>query len=143
MTRPAIFLDRDGTLVEPRHYPRRAADLTLSDGIAPALRRLRAAGFALVIVTNQSGVARALFSEADLHAMHDDLRARLDRLGVAIDAIHYCPHHPDGVIEALAVRCACRKPMPGMLLQAAADLDLDLERSWMIGDILDDVEAGH
>lgn len=143
MSRPAIFLDRDGTLVEPRHYPRRAAELTLYDGIAPSLRRLREAGFALVVVTNQSGVARDLFSEADVRAMHDDLRARLDGLGVTIDAFHFCPHHPDGVVAEYAVRCSCRKPMPGMLLRAAAALDLDLGQSWMIGDILDDIEAGH
>ncbi|HET7094119.1 MAG TPA: HAD-IIIA family hydrolase, partial [Thermomicrobiales bacterium] len=115
MSRPAIFLDRDGTLVEPRPYPRRAAELTLYDDIAAPLRRLREAGFALVIVTNQSGIARALFTEADLQAMHDDLRERLAWLGVAIDAIEHCPHHPDGVIAELAIRCSCRKPMPGML----------------------------
>jgi D-glycero-D-manno-heptose 1,7-bisphosphate phosphatase len=143
MTRPAVFLDRDGTLVEPRHYPRCAAELTLYDGIAAPLRRLRESGFALVIVTNQSAVARDLISEADLQAMHDDLCARLDGLGVTIDAVHFCPHHPEGVVAEFAVRCACRKPMPGMLLRAAAELDLDLGRSWMIGDILDDVEAGH
>ncbi|HEU0115241.1 MAG TPA: HAD family hydrolase [Thermomicrobiales bacterium] len=143
MMRPAIFLDRDGTLVEPRHYPRRAEQLTLYDGIAEPLRRLRESGFALVVVTNQSGIARDLFSEADLQAMHDDLRGRLHGLGVAVDAIHYCPHHPDGVVAEFAYRCGCRKPMPGMLLRAAADLDLDLARSWMIGDILDDIEAGH
>ncbi|HET7095448.1 MAG TPA: HAD family hydrolase [Thermomicrobiales bacterium] len=143
MSRPAIFLDRDGTLVEPRHYPRRAAELTLYDGIAAPLRRLREAGFALVIVTNQSGIARALFTESDLRAMHDDLRERLAGLGVVIDAIEHCPHHPDGAIAELAIRCTCRKPMPGMLLRAAADLDLDLSRSWMVGDILDDVDAGH
>ncbi|MCZ7572107.1 MAG: HAD family hydrolase [Ardenticatenaceae bacterium] len=143
MKHRAIFLDRDGTLVHPRHYPSRPEELHLYDGIRPELRRLQAAGFRLVMITNQSGIARGYFTEGDLQRMHEHLAGELARFGVSLDAIYYCPHHPDGVIPELAIRCLCRKPQPGMLRRAAAELDLDLERSWFIGDILDDVEAGN
>lgn len=139
----AVFLDRDGTLVHPAHYPSRREDLRLYDGIGPELQALQQVGFRLVVITNQSGIARGYFTEKDLQAMHDYLRSELERRGVFLDGIYHCPHHPDGVIPALSIRCECRKPQPGMILQAAADLDLDLRRSWFVGDILDDVEAGN
>lgn len=139
---PAIFLDRDGTLTHRYHYPSRPEHLRLYDGIAAPLTMLRRAGYRLVVVTNQSGIARGYFTEADLARMHEYLRATLEASGVALDAIYHCPHHPDGVVAGLATRCDCRKPQPGMLLRAAQDLDLDLTRSWLVGDILDDVEAG-
>ncbi|MDI3342039.1 MAG: HAD family hydrolase [Sphaerobacter sp.] len=142
MTARAIFLDRDGTLVHRRHYPSRPEHLRLYAGVTPALRRLQAAGFRLVVVTNQSGLARGYFTEDDLRRMHDHLAAELARGGVRLDGIYHCPHHPDGVVPALARRCACRKPAPGMLHRAARELGLDLGRSWLVGDILDDVEAG-
>ena len=142
-TTPALFLDRDGTLVEPRHYPSRPEELILYPNIAPCLRQLRQGGFRVVVITNQSGLACGLFSEDDLTRMHDDLRLRLQREGVEIDGFYHCPHHPEGVIPELAIACACRKPEPGLLLAAAADLNLDLTRSWFIGDILHDVEAGN
>jgi D-glycero-D-manno-heptose 1,7-bisphosphate phosphatase len=139
----ALFLDRDGTLVQPRHYPSRPEDLVLFDGIGQQLRSLQQAGFRLVVITNQSGIARGYFTEGDLGRMHDHLAAELARFGVHLDGVYHCPHHPDGAIPELAVRCACRKPEPGLLLRAAADLDLDRARSWFVGDILDDVEAGN
>ncbi len=139
----ALFIDRDGTLVEPRHYPSRPDDLVLYPGVPPLLRRLRGAGFKLVVITNQSGLARGLFTEDDLGRMHDHLRAELARDGVSIDAIYFCPHHTEGVEPELAVACSCRKPAPGMLLRAASDLGVDLSTSWFLGDILDDVEAGN
>ncbi len=142
MSHRAIFLDRDGTLVHPRHYPSRPTDLSLYSGIEAPLRRLQAAGFRLVLVTNQAGIARGYFTEDDLGMMHEYLSSELQRLGVHLDGIYYCPHHPEGVVSDLAVVCQCRKPRPGMLLQAAADLDIDLHRSWFVGDILDDMEAG-
>jgi D-glycero-D-manno-heptose 1,7-bisphosphate phosphatase len=139
----AVFLDRDGTLVHPRHYPSRPEELILYDGIGADLRALQEAGFRLVVITNQSGLARGLFTEDDLRLMHDHLERELARSGVRIDGIYYCPHHPDGSVPDLAIRCDCRKPQPGLLLRAAADLGLDLARSWFIGDILDDCEAGN
>jgi D-glycero-D-manno-heptose 1,7-bisphosphate phosphatase len=142
MKRRAVFLDRDGTLVYPRHYPSHPEELRLYEHIGPGLRRLQKAGFRLVVITNQAGIARGYFTEDDLRLMHEYLSGELARLGVQLDAIYYCPHHPDGVIPELALRCQCRKPAPGMLLAAAADLDIDLAGSWLVGDILDDVEAG-
>lgn len=138
----AVFLDRDGTLVHARHYPSRPEHLVLYDGIADGLRELQAAGFRLVVVTNQAGIARGYFGEADLDAMHRHLRDNLAASGVRLDGIYHCPHHVDGAVPALAISCDCRKPRPGMLYRAAAELGLDLDRSWLVGDILDDVEAG-
>lgn len=143
MTHRALFIDRDGTLVHARHYPSRPDDLILYDGIGARLRELQQAGFKLVVITNQSGIARGYFTEDDLERMHDHLRRELAADGVMVDAIYYCPHHVDGAIPHLAIRCGCRKPEPGMLLQAAADISIELGQSWFLGDILDDVEAGN
>lgn len=143
MRERAVFLDRDGTLVHPRHYPSRPDELRLYDGIGPELRRLQSAGFRLVVITNQSGIARGYFGEPELARMHEHLAGELARLGVRLDGVYFCPHHPDGAIPELSIACECRKPAPGMLLRAAGELALDLERSWFIGDILDDVEAGN
>jgi D-glycero-D-manno-heptose 1,7-bisphosphate phosphatase len=143
MSRRALFLDRDGTLVEPRHYPSRPEQLVLCAGVGPRLRALQTAGFALVVITNQSGLARGYFTEAELLRMHTHLRAQLATHGVTLDGIYHCPHHIDGSVPELAIECSCRKPQPGMLQRAAVDLDLDLPRSWLVGDILDDVEAGN
>jgi D-glycero-D-manno-heptose 1,7-bisphosphate phosphatase len=143
MKQRAVFLDRDGTLVHPRHYPSSPGDLQLYNNIGPGLRQLQQAGFRLVVITNQAGLARGYFTLADLHRMHEHLTHELEQLGVRLDAIYHCPHHPEGEIPELAIRCNCRKPQPGMLLQAALDLDLDLQHCWFIGDILDDVEAGN
>ena len=139
----ALFLDRDGTLVEPRHYPSDPKDLILQPGIGPLLRMFQTSGWDLIVVTNQSGIARGYFTEETLERMHDRLREMLGVWGVELNAIHACPHHVDGVIPHLAIHCRCRKPRPGMLLKAAAERNIDLSRSWMIGDILDDVEAGN
>ena len=138
----AVFLDRDGTLVHARHYPSRPEHLVLYDDIADGLRALQIAALKLVVVTNQSGIARGYLTEADLGAMHTHLRRKLAASGLHLDAIYYCPHHVDGTLPELAIRCDCRKPQPGMLRRAAAELNLDLDRSWLVGDILDDVEAG-
>ncbi|MEA2513619.1 MAG: D-glycero-D-manno-heptose 1,7-bisphosphate phosphatase [Thermomicrobiales bacterium] len=139
----ALFIDRDGTLVEARHYPSRPDQLVVYQGVTAELRRLQAAGFRLVLITNQSGLAHGYFTTADLDRMHEYLRDELGREGVSIDGIYFCPHHPAGAVTELAVECDCRKPQPGMLLRAAGDLDLDLACCWFVGDILDDVEAGN
>jgi D-glycero-D-manno-heptose 1,7-bisphosphate phosphatase len=139
----ALFLDRDGTLVEPRHYPSKPGDLILSDGIGPLLRIFQDAGWELVVVTNQSGLARGYFTEDDLEKMHAWLRKMLGEWGIELNSIQFCPHHIEGSVPHLAVACDCRKPQPGMLLNAARERDIDLSGSWMVGDILDDIEAGH
>lgn len=143
MKQRAILLDRDGTLVYPRHYPSRPEDLHIYEAITPHLRKLQSAGFRLVVITNQAGIARGYLTEADLEQMHTYLKSELAKEGVRLDAIYYCPHHIEGIVKKFARSCSCRKPQPGMLLRAATDLNLDLQRSWFVGDILDDVEAGN
>lgn len=140
---PAVFLDKDGTLVHDVPYNVDPALLRLREGAGEALRRLAGAGYRLVVVSNQSGVARGRFEESALAAVERRLRTLLRDEGVTLDAFVYCPHLPDGAVDRYAVACACRKPKPGLLLRAADDLGIDLDRSWIVGDILDDVEAGH
>ena len=137
-----MFLDRDGTITTPRRYPSRPDDLILQPGIGPPLHALQSAGFALVVVTNQSGLARGMFPESALAPMHQRLRELLAPHDVQLDGIYVCPHHPDAKVLHLRVVCPCRKPAPGMLLQAAHDLDLVLSESWMIGDSACDIDAG-
>jgi D-glycero-D-manno-heptose 1,7-bisphosphate phosphatase len=138
----ALFIDRDGTLVHPRHYPSQPHELRLYDEIGPGLQRLQRAGFQLIVITNQSGIAHGYFSIDDLERMHAHLARELARLQVRLDGVYYCPHHPDGRVAELAIACDCRKPQPGMLMRAATELGIDRQRSWFVGDILDDVEAG-
>jgi D-glycero-D-manno-heptose 1,7-bisphosphate phosphatase len=143
MSKRAVFIDRDGTLVHPVHFPSRPEQLRLFDGVGPELRTLQQAGFLLVLITNQSGIAHGYFTEVDLQRMHEYLADQLAQFDVHLDGVYYCPHHPEGALPEFTMRCDCRKPRPGMLLQAAADLDIDLHHSWFVGDILDDVEAGN
>lgn len=140
--RPAVFLDRDGTINEEVDYLSDPADLVLLPGAAAAIRRWNGAGYLVVVVTNQSGIARGLLDEERLREIHDRLQRMLAREGAAIDAFYHCPHHPDFGEPPLRERCGCRKPAPGMLLRAAEELHLDLERSWIVGDSLRDLEAG-
>jgi histidinol-phosphate phosphatase family protein len=140
--RAAVFLDKDGTLVENVPYNVDPAQLRLLPGVLTGLRRLARAGFALVLVSNQPGVALGRFRPAAL----DRLARCLDELmrGAGIELLDYlwCTHHPEGVDPLHAIACECRKPQPGLLRQAAQRHGLALAASWMIGDILDDVEAG-
>jgi D-glycero-D-manno-heptose 1,7-bisphosphate phosphatase len=138
----AVFLDKDGTLIENVPYNVDPERIRLSAGAAEGLRRLHAAGYRLIVISNQSGVARGFFPEAALAAVEGKLRDLLAEVGVPLAGFYYCPHHPDGVVPGLAVACACRKPAPGLILLAARDHGIDPARSWFVGDILDDVEAG-
>jgi D-glycero-D-manno-heptose 1,7-bisphosphate phosphatase len=139
--RPCLFIDKDGTLIENVPYNVDPRQLRFMPGVGAALARLQAAGLALVIVTNQSGIARGHFSRAQFAQLQEVLLQRLrDEAGVAIDDLMLCPHEPDAQGRPA---CLCRKPAPGMLIGAARRLNLDLTRSWMVGDTLDDVEAGH
>lgn len=135
--RPAVFLDRDGTLNADLGYVHRKEDWQWLPGVVETLRRLRAAGYCLVVVSNQSGIARGLFARKDLAALESWVNAQLAGRGAAIDAWYHCPHLPE-----ITGPCPCRKPAPGLLLRAAADLGLDLARSWMVGDKMRDVQAG-
>ena len=142
MGRPAVFLDRDGTIIGEVDYLRRPEDVRLLAHAAAAIRRLNEAGLPVVVTTNQSGIARGMLTEKDLEAIHDVLRHRLAARGAHLDAIHFCPHHPDAGRGRYRRRCRCRKPAPGMLLRAAKDLDLDLDRSFAVGDSERDLLAG-
>jgi D,D-heptose 1,7-bisphosphate phosphatase len=142
MTRAAIFLDKDGTLIEDVPYNVDPGLIRLAAGADEGLARLRACGFRLIVISNQSGVARGYFGEEAIGAVRERIHELLDQVGVGLDGFYYCPHHPDGIVPEYSVACDCRKPQPGMILAAAREHAIDLGRSWFIGDILDDVEAG-
>lgn len=133
--RPAVFLDRDGTLVDDPGYLHRAEDVRLLDGAADAVARLNRAGHLVVIVTNQSGMARGLYGPAEFAAVQHRLSELLAARGARIDGSYFCPHHPD-----VSGPCGCRKPGVRLFEQAAADLGIDFRRSWFVGDKASDVE---
>lgn len=143
MENKAVFLDKDGTLVVDVPYNVDPAKIRLTTGAIEGLQALHRAGYLLVVISNQSGIARGYFPEAALGAVEERLRGLLAEHDIPLAGFYYCPHHPEGVVEEYAIVCSCRKPAPGLLLQAARDHNIDLEQSWFIGDILDDVEAGH
>ena len=140
--RPAIFLDKDGTLIPDIPYNIDPERITLKAGVTQALALLARLGSPLVVVSNQSGVARGLFSEAALQGVQLRLAELFASCGATLAGFYWCPHHPEGVLPSHAIHCACRKPAPGLLLQAAQELGLSLEHSWMVGDTLADVTAG-
>ncbi len=140
--RPAVFLDRDGVLIEDAHYVGCASRVRLIPGAAEAVAALNRAGRAVVVVTNQAGVAKGMFTAAAVEAVHAFLAEQLAGYGARIDAFYYCPHHPEGEVPEYRTRCECRKPGPGMLRAAAAELGLDPARSWMVGDRETDLAAG-
>jgi D-glycero-D-manno-heptose 1,7-bisphosphate phosphatase len=140
--RRAVFLDRDGVINVDRHYLHRVDEFAFVPGTIDALRRLQRGGWALVVVTNQSGIARSYYTEDDYRRVDAHMRAALAASGVTLDAVEYCPHLPDASVAAYRLACDCRKPAPGMLLRAAAALKLDLPNSVMVGDKGSDVQAG-
>lgn len=142
MSNRAVFLDKDGTLVRNVPYNVDPERIRLMPGAAEGLRLLHTAGYRLIVVSNQSGVARGYFPEGALAAVAARLRGLLAAAGVPLAGFYYCPHHPDGAASAYARACDCRKPAPGLLVRAAREHGVDLARSWLVGDILDDVEAG-
>ena len=145
MADAAVFLDRDGTLIEDAGYAVRPEQIRILGGVARALADLAHAGYKLIVVTNQSGLARGLATEADLERFHQALDEQLDMLGVRLDAYYVCPHYPgidDSPRPDLAVECECRKPKPGLIFRAAADFGIDLSASWMVGDTWRDIAAG-
>jgi D-glycero-D-manno-heptose 1,7-bisphosphate phosphatase len=137
-----VFLDKDGTLIEDVPYSVDAARMQLADGAEEGLSRLSAAGYLLFVVSNQSGVARGYFEESALEDIEAALRSLLRDVGVDLTGFAYCPHHPAGKVERYRKDCGCRKPKPGLIVELAERHGIDLAQSWVIGDILDDVEAG-
>jgi D-glycero-D-manno-heptose 1,7-bisphosphate phosphatase len=135
--RRAVFIDRDGTILELVPYLRRPEEVRLIAGAPDALRVLGENGWLRILVTNQSGIARGMFRMEDVEAVHDRMLELLRADGGDLDAIEVCPHHPDH-----SGPCSCRKPAPGMIQRAAERLDIDLTHSWVIGDRFEDLEAG-
>ena len=137
----AVFLDRDGTINVEKDYLYQAKDFEFIPDAPKAIRLLNQAGIMVVVVTNQSGVARGYYSEDDVENLHRHIASELESFGAHVDVWLYCPHHPDGR-GSYSLQCNCRKPLPGMLHEAAARYDIDLENSTMIGDKLADIGAG-
>src|SRR5687767_4056640 len=144
MKRPAVFFDRDNTLIVSDGYLGDPSKVTLVNGAAAAIARARELGYAVVVFSNQSGVARGMFSEEDVQAVNQrtDELLRAENSGAVIDRHEFCPFHPDGTIDVYARESDRRKPKPGMILAAAKAMALDLDQSWVIGDAGRDIEAG-
>ena len=142
MRRPAVFLDRDGTLNEDTGYVHRVEEFRWLPGAIGAVRRLNAAGYYVFVVTNQSGVARGLFDEMAVRDLHGWMNEELRRAGARIDDIRYCPHHPEASIAAYRVACPCRKPAPGMILDLMRSWPVIAQASIAIGDKERDAAAG-
>ncbi|HWY86718.1 MAG TPA: HAD-IIIA family hydrolase [Gemmataceae bacterium] len=139
--KPALFLDRDGTLIEERSYLALADEVSLLPGAAAAVERMRCAGFVCVVVTNQSGVGRALLTLAQMHAVNDEMQRQLREAGTQLDGLYFCTYAPVGD-DKTVIEHPDRKPGPGMLLRASLELGLDLPASWVVGDSVSDVLAG-
>jgi D-glycero-D-manno-heptose 1,7-bisphosphate phosphatase len=142
MSNAAVFVDRDGTLIHDPGYLNHPDQVQMIDGAAEALKEFQLLGYKTVVASNQSGVARGVVTPEMLEKIHDRLRELLAVKGASLDAIYYCPYHPDGVVPEYRKESDWRKPKPGMLLAAAGEMDIDLTQSWMIGNSDRDVEAG-
>jgi histidinol-phosphate phosphatase family protein len=138
--RRAVILNREGTLVEAGVTdPRR---VTLVPTVVDGLQTLHRHGFALIVIANEAGVAHGIYPEYALYIMQQRLRTELASHGIPLTAFYYCPHHPEGRLERYSMMCLCRKPAPGLLMRAAREHEIQLEESWLIGDVLDDIESG-
>ena len=151
MARKAVFVDRDGVINRLVYYPEHGvidspfipSQFKILTGVYEALRSFKQAGYSVVVVSNQPGIAKGSLRKEDFDGIRCRMHELLEENGVLLDGEYYCLHHPEGEVKELAVDCDCRKPRPGMLLRAVQELALDLKSSWMIGDNLTDVQAGH
>ncbi len=139
----AIFIDKDGTLIPDIPYNADATLISLSADAVKGLAQLQQEGYLMIIISNQSGIAHGYFTERDLVEVEHKIGDLLQEHKIRLDGFYFCPHAMEGEIEKYRLRCDCRKPQPGLLMKAAADFKVDLLQSWMIGDLLNDVEAGH
>ena len=139
--RKAALLDRDGVINLDRSYVSRWDDFEFVPGAIDAMHALKQAGFALVVVTNQSGIARGYYTEDQFQALTITMKQALAEAGAAVSAVYHCPHHPSGAVAYLSIDCDCRKPAPGMIFRAARDLNLSLSDSILVGDKLSDIQA--
>lgn len=142
MTRPALFLDRDGVINEDVPYAHRRREIKFIDGIFELVAEAVRTDYAVIVVTNQAGIARGYYDEADFARLMDWMRRQFEARNGRIDGVYFCPHHPQHGIGKYKLRCPCRKPAPGMILRAAAEHDLDLGASILIGDKETDIRAG-
>ncbi len=140
--RRAVFLDRDGTINVEVGYLSKREDLVLIEDAADAIKLLNDAGFLVIVVTNQSGVARGYFTEDDVMAVNDKMLFELNVMGAFVDAIYYCPHHPDFGDEKYGIDCNCRKPNVGMVAKAQDEFEIDIKESFVVGDHKGDIELG-
>ncbi len=139
----AVFLNKDGTLIEDIPYNIDPSKITLAKGAGNALKLLQKTGYKLIVVSNESGVGRGIFDKTSLWVVEKEIYKQLEKYNVKLDGFYYCPHYPAAAVSELAIECQCQKPRAGLLFEAAADQDIDLNQSWMIGDKLDDIEAGN
>jgi len=139
----AVFLDRDGVITEdPPHYAHRLDQLHTIPGSAQAIQLLNAHNFRLIVISNQSGVARGCYQEEYVKIFNDGMESLLAKEGAHIDAIYYCPHHPEAIMKKYRIDCNCRKPKPGMLIKAEEKFNIDFKSSFLVGDKWSDIEAG-
>lgn len=141
--RKAVFIDKDGTLIVDVPFNINPDLIQLQEHAVEGLKCIKKLGFELIVISNQSGIAYGYFGESDLRQVEDKIQELLSEHNLSIDAFYYCPHHPQGTVKAYSTDCPSRKPGPGMILKAAKDRGINLAYSWMIGDILHDVEAGN
>lgn len=137
-----VFVDRDGVIIEDGDYVHRVEDLKFIPGAVDGLKELNAAGFQIIIVTNQAGIARGYFTEEEYHAFSGHLLGELEKGGVGISGVYFCPHHPTEGVGIYRVDCRCRKPRTGMLQMASNEHSVDVPSSWLIGDKSSDIKAG-
>lgn len=142
MKKRAVFLDRDGTLNEDIGYPSSSSQILIYPFSFEAVKRINRAGFLAIVITNQSGIGRGLLTEGDLESIHKNMKASFAANGASLDAFYFCPHYLDSSDPKYRDDCSCRKPFPGMALQAASALDIDLQKSYMIGDKVEDILFG-
>lgn len=143
VAKKAVFLDKDGTLIPDIPFNVNIDLISLSPHTVEGLRLLQKSGYLIIVVTNQPGIAKGLYSDAEILAVEVELQQQLAKSGITLSGFYYCPHSPTIIRSLFRANCSCRKPKPGMLFRAAREHNIDLRSSWMIGDILNDIEAGN
>lgn len=137
----ACFLDRDGVLIEEGNYLSSPSGVVIFSETIQALKILRENGFKVIVITNQGGVAKGYYKEKSISEVHKEIDCQLIKFGLKVDKYYYCPHHPEGTVKKYSITCKCRKPSPGLIFDAVKDFDIDISKSFLIGDKISDIEA--